>query len=324
MANVSIVIPVYSEQECIREMLDRLMKVQADSPQDSFEFIFVDDGSYDQTLPLLRELAAANDKVKYVSFSRNFGHEAALTAGLDHACGQAVISLDGDLQHPPELIPQLVAKWREGYQIVYAQRQVSESIPWLKNVSSRAFYWLIRRGSATELPPNTANFRLMDRRVVEQFRRLREHNRFGRGLVAWTGFKQASIPYKEDARFAGATKYSMLKSARLAMDAFMSFSNFPLQLIFWAGGLFIGLAVAILLVAIVRLLAFGALPSGTSLIIFCLFATAGVLLVAMGLLGSYIGRIYRHSQDRPLYIVAEKSGSLPPGHQGAFDAQDPS
>ena len=316
MSLISIVIPVYNEQECVARMFERLEALPKD-PSDRWEYIFVDDGSRDRTLAILRELAAGSDRVKYVSFSRNFGHEAALTAGLDHATGDAVITLDGDLQHPPELIPRLLYAWRTGNQIVYARRESSKHLPALKAFLSRWFYRAIRQSSRAEIPPDTANFRLMDRRAVEQFRRLRESSRFGRGLVAWTGFRQAFVPYSEEERFAGTTKYTTWQSARLAADAFVSFTDLPLRLSTWSGAAFLAAAFVLLLVAVVRMLASGGQFGRTALILGCVFLCSGTVLVMMGLMGAYVGRIYRQAQQRPLYIVAEKSPALPPGPEGA-------
>ncbi len=316
MALISIVIPAFNEQDCVPQMVQRLTALPLG--EDRLEMIFVDDGSSDGTLAILRGLAGGDARIKYVSFSRNFGHEAALTAGLDHATGEAVITLDGDLQHPPELIPQLLARWREGNQIVYARRATSESLPWLKAFTSRMFYKAIRYSSPVDIPPDTANFRLMDRRAVEQFRRLREHSRFGRALVAWTGFKTATVPYEEDKRFAGATKYNMLKSARLAVDAFISFTNLPLVLSLWIGAGFVGLSVLIFLVQIGRAIVspWHEFMTGGTLVAF-MFFIGGVILVMLGIVGAYVSRIYQEAQNRPLYIVAEKSDTLPPGPQGA-------
>jgi len=313
---VSVVIPVYNEQECVREMFQRLEALPRD-PADRWEYIFVDDGSRDQTLPILRELAAKSDRVKYISFSRNFGHEAALTAGLDHATGDAVITLDGDLQHPPELIPKLIENWRAGSEIVYARRESAEHLPALKAFLSRWFYRVIRKSSRADIPPNTANFRLMDRRALEQFRRLRETTRFGRGLVAWTGFRQAFVPYRELERFAGRTKYTTWQSARLAIDAFISFTDFPLRLGSWAGVAFLVAAVALFLLAAVRGIFLPVAFAGPELIFSAIFFVGGTILVVLGLLGAYVANIYKQAQGRPLYIVAEKSPTLPAGNEGA-------
>lgn len=315
MALISIVIPAFNEQECVPQMVQRLTALPLG--EDRLEMIFVDDGSSDRTLEILRGLAAADARVRYVSFSRNFGHEAALTAGLDHAMGDAVVTLDGDLQHPPELIPQLLARWREGCQIVYARRQTSESLPWLKAATSRLFYKAIRYSSPVDIPPDTANFRLMDRRAVEQFRRLREHSRFGRALVAWTGFKTATVPYEEDKRFAGATKYNMWKSAKLAVDAFISFTNLPLVLSLWIGAAFVGVSLLILLAKIIDRIAYGEYFMTAGMLVAFMFFIGGVILMMLGIVGAYVLRIYQEAQNRPLYIVAEKSASLPPGQQGA-------
>ncbi|HUT56780.1 MAG TPA: glycosyltransferase family 2 protein [Phycisphaerae bacterium] len=320
MALISVVIPMYNEQECLGPMLERLLALPADQ-KDRYEYIFVDDGSTDGTLAMLRELAGKSEKVKYISFSRNFGHEAALTAGLDHAAGDAVITLDGDLQHPPEAIPDLLAKWREGYQIVYARRQSGEHLPLLKNLLSKTFYRLLRKACPVDIPADAANFRLMDRRAVEQYRRLRERSRFGRGLVAWTGFKQTFVPYAEERRYAGQTKYSTWASARLAIDAFIGFTDLPLRLVYWLAAAMLGVFGVLAALGIVAMFVTSmyALPYFAFASV---FMVGGAVLLALGLVGSYVGRVFRQSQNRPLYIVADKSPSLPPGFEGARDGPD--
>ena len=316
MSQISVVIPVYNEQECIAEMFRRLEALPK-GPEDRWEYIFVDDGSRDRTLEILRDLAGRSDRVRYISFSRNFGHEAALTAGLDHAAGDAVITLDGDLQHPPELIPRLLEEWRAGSQIVYARRESAEHLPALKAFLSRWFYRTIRRSSRADIPADTANFRLMDRRAVVEFRRLREQARFGRGLVAWTGFKQAFVPYREEERFAGATKYTTWQSARLAANAFIAFTDLPLRLGYWLGAAFLAVFAVLTVLAVMLWVFAGSARASYAMLFACLFLVGGTVLVVLGLMGSYIGQVFRQSQGRPLYIVGEKSPALPPGPEGA-------
>ncbi len=315
MTLISVVIPMFNEQACLQPMYDRLKSMAAGAGE-QFEFIFVDDGSGDSTLAMLRQLAAADPSVKYVSFSRNFGHEAAIIAGLDHADGEAVVTLDGDLQHPPEVIPEMIRKWREGYHVVYAQRRAAGHESVLKKIASQSFYRVFRRVSDVNMPLDSANFRLLDRRVVQQVRRLREQARFIRGLVCWVGFRQTGIPYDEGQRAAGETKYSMAKSARLAVDAMMSFANLPFRKVAAVGAV---VSAGAMLVAAVLLLKSMVLwqgaPSGC-LVACGLFFLGGVQLLVLGMVGEYVVRGYRQMQNRPLYIVGEKSPALPPGDEG--------
>ena len=318
MALISVVVPMFNEQECLQAMFDRLSAVRKQVGED-FEFIFVDDGSSDGTLQMLRDLSARDPSVRYVSFSRNFGHEAAIIAGLDHASGDAVITMDGDLQHPPEVIPTMIQKWREGYQVVYTQRRKAGHEGFLKKLTSRGFYKIIRRLSDVNIAADAANFRLMDRRVVDQVRRLREYHRFVRGVVSWVGFRQTGIPYDEEERFAGQTKYSLRKSARLAVDAMMSFANFPLRKAVSWGFLACLLSLGAVLFLLVRSLVLWA-PVPVMAVLLCgLFFLGGVQLVIAGLAGEYAVRTYRQSQNRPLYVVGEKTPVLPKGDEGWHD-----
>lgn len=312
---ISIVIPMFNEQACLQPMYERLRAMSAGAGE-QFEFIFVDDGSSDATLGMLQRLSVSDPAVKFVSFSRNFGHEAAIIAGLDHAEGEAVITLDGDLQHPPELIPEMIKKWREGFHVVYAQRRISGHEGFVKKATSRVFYRVFSRMSDVSMPLDSANFRLMDRRVVQQVRQLREYSRFVRGLVSWVGFRQTGIAYDESRRAAGETKYTLAKSARLAMDALMSFANLPFRKVAVAGAAVSGVAgLSALFVLLKNLILWQAL-SGGCLIACGLFFLGGVQLVVLGLVGEYVVRVYRQVQNRPLYIIGEKSATLPPGNYG--------
>jgi polyisoprenyl-phosphate glycosyltransferase len=316
VSHISVVIPVYNEQDCVPEMFRRLEALPK-APGDQWEYVFVDDGSRDRTLTTLRELSAASPRLRYVSFSRNFGHEAALTAGLDHATGDAVITLDGDLQHPPELIPRLIEEWKAGNQVVYARRESSKHLPPLKAFLSRWFYRAIRRGSRADIPADTANFRLMDRRVVAEFRRLRERARFGRGLVAWTGFRQAFVPYKEDERFAGGTKYTTWQSAGLAANAFIAFTDVPLRAGRWLCAAFGAISAALTILAVALWICEGSTPAAYIFLLACVFLVGGATILSVSLVGVYVGQIFRQSQGRPIYIVGEKSPALPSGPEGA-------
>ena len=309
MSLISIVIPVYNEQPCLEALFERLSKLQATGGEE-YEFIFVDDGSSDGSAEIIRRLAAANDNVKYIVFSRNFGHEAATTAGLDHAVGDAAVIIDADLQDPPEVIPQLIEKWRQGYQIVYAQRRSRKGESWRKRLSSWLFYRIIRKLSDVDIPVDTGDFRLIDRCVLDEFKKCREHDRFVRILVAWTGFRQTGILYDRDQRYAGKSKYSAHSRLILALDVVLGASNLPLRL-----GVFLGLlafAFSLFMVAniVVQKLFFGIPIPGYALLVTGIFFLGGIQLLLIGLVGEYVGRIFRQAQHRPLYIVAERSQDL--------------
>ncbi len=306
MPLISIVIPVYNEQDCLPPFFERLDRLQASRPE-RYEFVFVDDGSSDESRRIITELAAQHPNVKYVFFSRNFGHEMATTAGIDHATGDAVVIIDADLQDPPELIPELIDKWQQGYQVVFAQRRSRTGENILKRFSAWLFYRIICRLSDVDIPPDAGDFRLMDRLAVEHFRRCREHSRFVRGLVAWTGFRQVAVLYDRDQRHGGQAKYGLFKLIVLAFDAVLGFSSVPLRI-----GIFLGLLVCIFSLAMaakvfLAKLIWGIPVPGYAVLVTGMFFLGGVQLFMLGLLGEYIGRIYRESQRRPLYIIDKKS-----------------
>ncbi len=308
----SVVVPVYNEVESLPELYRRVRAVMEDLGQ-PWELVLVDDGSRDGSTELMRQLQAQDPQhVRAVIFARNFGHQIAVTAGLDYARGQAVVIMDADLQDPPEVIPRLVEKWREGYQVVYAVRQAREGETWFKTTTAALFYRLIRRITNVDIPLDTGDFRLMDRRVVEVLRRMRERHRFLRGMVAWVGFRQIGVPYKRAPRFAGETKYPLRKMLKFALDAITGFSYFPLQLATYMGFLSAGLAiVAIPIVAVARMTGSQAFYGQASTLIAVLFL-GGVQLISLGILGEYIGRIYDEIKGRPLYVVAEAPDEPPP------------
>ena len=306
MSLISVVIPVFNEEGNLEALHQRLAALETGGG-DRYEFLFVDDGSRDSSREIIRRLAAADPRVRYLFFSRNFGHEQATTAGLDQVRGDAAVLIDSDLQDPPELIPEMVRKWREGNQVVYAQRRARKGESIFKRATSWFFYRVVRAMSDCDIPQDTGDFRLMDRRVVAAFRRCRERNRFVRGLVAWTGFRQVGVPYDRDERLSGRTKYGVIKLMRLAFDAILGFSTLPLRL-----GLILGLLVsAVAFVEMCRVLYqkffTGLAIPGYALQTAAILLLGGVQLVVIGLVGSYVGRIYRQGQSRPLYIVAEES-----------------
>ncbi|MFN3414417.1 MAG: glycosyltransferase family 2 protein, partial [Thermoanaerobaculum sp.] len=304
---LSVVVPVFNEEENLPELYRRLKAVLSTAVS-SWEVLFVDDGSRDRSWELISGLAESDPHVRGLRFSRNFGHQMAFAAGLDHARGQAVVIMDADLQDPPELIPQLLAKYREGFEVVYAVRVARHGETFFKKLTAKLFYRLLARITSVQIPLDTGDFRLMGRRAVEAFRRLPERHRFTRGLVAWLGFPQTGVPYERAPRHAGTTKYPLRKMVRFAVDAITSFSHVPLQLATWLGFIVSGFAFFYILVVIVLKFAGISWPGYTSIMAAILFL-GGVQLVMVGLLGEYVGRIYDEVKRRPLYLVAEEVGT---------------
>jgi dolichol-phosphate mannosyltransferase len=303
----SIVVPIFNEQETIPEMHRRMTAVM-DSLDGPAELLLVNDGSRDNSLGLLRDLAKGDPRLKVLSFSRNFGHQVAITAGIDYAQGDAVVVIDADLQDPPEVILDLVKEWQAGAELVYAQRAERKGESFFKKFTASFFYRLIASVTDLKIPVDTGDFRLMDRRVVDALKQVREHHRFMRGLSVWVGFKQKGVTYVRQERFAGSSKYPLKKMVRFATDGITSFSYVPLQLATTAGFIFAGLAlVAIPIVAGLRLMGsdffFG---QATTLISVLLLG--GVQLIFLGLIGEYLGRIYDEVKQRPLYLISEKIG----------------
>ncbi|HMN63065.1 MAG TPA: glycosyltransferase family 2 protein [Anaerolinea sp.] len=300
----SIIAPIYNERESMPELLRRVSAVM-DGLGEPWELILVDDGSSDGSTDEIRRLAAQDQRVRPVIFARNFGHQIAVTAGLDYARGDAVVIIDSDLQDPPEVIADLVAKWREGYEVVYAVRAEREGESWFKTFTASLFYRLIFRITDIKIPLDTGDFRLMDRKVVNVMNSMRERDRFLRGMSAWVGFKQVGVAYKRAARFAGSTKYPFRKMLKLALNAITGFSYFPLQVATYIGFIAAGLSILMIpVVIIMRALTASQFVGQASTLVAVLFL-GGVQLISLGILGEYIGRIYDEVKGRPLYIVRE-------------------
>ena len=298
---LSIVIPIYNEAGLLEELWDRL-RVALDPLGLHWEVIFIDDGSRDETWSVLERLARADSRIRALGLSRNFGHQIAISAGLEWARGDAVVIMDGDLQDPPELIPEFVRRWQEGYEVVYAVRARREASA-LKRLAYRAFYRLLARMAEVDIPLDAGDFGLMDRRVVEVLRRMPERNRFVRGLRSWAGFRQIGLPYARPARARGRSKYSWRRLFRLALDGLVAFSTVPLRLATWMGFFVSGVSFVGIVLYLYRYFTTPRVPGFTSLIIALLFL-GGIQLITIGIIGEYIGRIYDEVKQRPLYVVA--------------------
>lgn len=298
----SIVAPAWNEAGSLPEFIKRITATMQNLG-DTWELLLVDDGSTDDTAKIIEQHTAKDKHIRPIFFARNFGHQIAVTAGMDYARGQAVILIDADLQDPPEVIPELVAKWREGNEVVYAVRRQRQGESFFKRFTASLFYRLINRLTEIEIPLDTGDFRLMDRRVVDVLNQMREHHRFLRGMSAWVGFRQVGVPYDRAPRFAGETHYTLQKMLRLALTAITGFSFFPLQLATYLG--FFSAAISVIAIPIVvalRLMGSQAFFGQASTLIAVLFF-GGVQLISLGILGEYIGRLYDEARGRPLYIV---------------------
>jgi len=300
----SIVAPIYNEIENLPNLYRRVSEVM-DSSGQPWELVLVDDGSTDGSTDKIRELAKNDKRVRPVIFARNFGHQVAITAGWDYARGDAIVIIDADLQDPPEVILQLAEKWREGYEVVYAIRAEREGETWFKKITAAAFYRLIHWITDVKIPVDTGDFRLMDRKVVDVLKQMKERHRFPRGMSAWVGFKQVGVEYKRAARVAGVTKYPFKKMLKLALNAITGFSYFPLQVATYFGFVSAGVAIlAIPIVAILRMTGSHFFEGQTTTLVSVLFL-GGVQLISLGILGEYIGRLYDEAKGRPLYIVRD-------------------
>lgn len=300
----SIIAPIYNEIDNLPELYRRVKEVM-DSSGEPWELILVDDGSTDGSTDKIRELAKADKTVRPVIFARNFGHQVAITAGWDYARGDAVVIIDADLQDPPEVILDLAEKWKEGYEVVYATRGEREGESWFKLWTASLFYRIIYRITDVKIPVDTGDFRLMDRKVVDVLKHMKERHRFPRGMSAWVGFRQIGVTYKRAARRSGVTKYPFKKMLRLAINAVTGFSYFPLQVATYFGFISAGIAIlAIPVVIYMRMTGSGAFFGQATTLIAVLFL-GGVQLISLGILGEYIGRLYDEAKGRPLYIVRE-------------------
>jgi glycosyltransferase involved in cell wall biosynthesis len=304
----SIVIPVYNEEAVISETYQRIKKVM-DSTQENYELLFVNDGSRDHTAEMITAISNWDETVKLINFSRNFGHQIAITAGMDYSVGDAIVVIDADLQDPPELILEMIAQWKQGYDIVYAKRVERKGETLFKKQTARLFYRILKASTDIPIPVDTGDFRLIDRKVCEELKRLPEKNRFVRGLVSWVGFKQTAVEYVRDERLAGETKYPLKKMIKLSIDGLTSFSFKPLKAASYLGGT-LSISGFLYLLVLLSLKIFTIVPiAGLHYLAIIQLIVGGFILIMLGIVGEYIGRIYDEARGRPLYIVRDCSGT---------------
>jgi polyisoprenyl-phosphate glycosyltransferase len=301
---ISVVVPVYNEEAVVFESYKRLKGVM-EALNEPYELIFVNDGSRDATPDIVRHICEADSTVHFIDFARNFGHQIAISAGMDYASGEAVVVIDADLQDPPEVIPEMIAKWRKGYDVVYGKRAERKGETLFKRFTSAAFYRVLQKLTDVDIPVDTGDFRLIDRKVCDALKLIKERNRYIRGIISWLGFKQTGVEFVRDKRFAGETKYPLKKMLRFAFDGITSFSVKPLKLSSYVGGIVSFAGFAYLLVVVYQKLFTDRTVTGwASMMAVSLFFN-GVVLMMLGIIGEYIGRIYDEAKGRPLYVVRE-------------------
>ncbi len=307
-ALLSVVIPIYNNADCLDELFHRLRTTLSGVQVEDYEMIFVDDGSRDRSREVLRRLCAQDPRVKLLGLSRNFGHQFAITAGFDGSRGEAVLVMDGDLQDPPEVIPEFLAKWREGFDVVYGVRLERPGESRFKRWTAALFYRLLRKLTRTEIALDSGDFRLLSRRAMDSFNRLRERSRFVRGMVSWLGYSQAPVYYKRAPRFAGHSQYSLARLVKLALDGLVSFSDVPLRMASWLGFAGVGVCLVYLTIEFVKKLLWGVPVRGWASLVAVVIFIGSVQLAVLGMMGQYVGRIYEELKGRPLYIVQERIG----------------
>lgn len=304
MKDLSIIIPIYNEAGNIQVLFERLSNVVRDMNL-NVEYVFVNDGSRDNSIDLIKGLAKTNSEVHYLDFSRNFGHQVAVAAGLDYCTGKSAVIIDADLQDPPELIANLVSKWKEGYEVVYAKRRSREGESFLKKFTAKLFYRTLKRITSINIPVDTGDFRIIDRKVIDVLKKMPEQQKFLRGQISWIGFRQTYIEYDRDERHSGASGYTYKKMLRFALDGITSFSNLPLRFATITGFVVSGIAFLLILYALYeRLVTKNYVPGWASLMLAVLFI-GGVQLISIGIIGEYISRMSSNIRNRPLYILRE-------------------
>ena len=305
MKKISILIPAYNEQEVLEKLYNRLDKLANDNKSYDFEFLFINDGSRDKTLQMIKDYAKSDHRVSYVNFSRNFGKEIAMCAGFDHVTGDATVIIDADLQDPPELIPEMIKYWEEGYDDVYAKRISREGETWFKKFTSAAFYRILQKTTKIPIQIDTGDFRLLDRRCIEALKQIRESQRYTKGMYSWIGYKKKEITYSRDPRAAGTGKWNYMKLFNFAIDGITSFTTAPLRISTIMGFLVSFIAFIFIIVLIVKTLLFKDPVAGYPSLMAVVLFLGGVQLLSLGIIGEYIGRIFNETKERPLYLVEE-------------------
>lgn len=305
MKKISILIPAYNEEDVLDALYNRLVKLAKDNYKYDFEFLFVDDGSSDKTMDIIKDFVKQDDRIAYVSLSRNFGKETAMIAGFDHITGDAMVIIDADLQDPPELIPEMIKYWEEGYDDVYARRSVREGETWFKKFTSNMYYRVLQKLTHIPIQVNTGDFRLLDKKCIEALKQIRESQRNTKGMFSWIGFKKKEIIYKRDPRVAGKTKWNYSKLTNLAIDGITSFTTAPLKISTIFGFIISFIAFIFIIVVIIKKLAFGDPVAGYPSIMAVILFLGGVQLFSIGIIGEYVGRIFNETKKRPLYLVGE-------------------
>ena len=305
MKTITILIPAYNEEAVLPALYERITKLADEEKKYSFEFLFVNDGSRDNTLSMLKDYAQKDSRVSYINLSRNFGKEIAMIAGLDHVKGDATVIIDADLQDPPELIPQMITFWEQGYDDIYAKRKSREGESWFKKLTSKTFYKVLQAVSHVPIQEDTGDFRLLDRRAVEALQKLRESQRYTKGMFSWIGFKKKEILYDRDPRAAGVTKWNYRKLTNFAIDGITSFTTAPLRISTYFGFAISFIAFVYIVFLIFRTLFFGSDLAGYASTMAVILFLGGVQLLSLGIIGEYIGRIFNEVKQRPLYFIEE-------------------
>lgn len=302
---ISILIPAYNEQDNLRHLYERLNKFAGEMPNYNFEFLFINDGSRDKTLEIIKDFAEHDDRIAYVNLSRNYGKETAMIAGLDHVTGDATVIIDADLQDPPELIPQMIKYWEEGYDDIYARRSSRKGESWLKKSTSTVFYKILQHSTRIPIQQDTGDFRLLDRRCVEALKQIRESQRYTKGMFSWIGYKKKEITYERDPRFAGSTKWNYFQLVNLAIEGIVSFTTSPLRISTFMGVIVSLFAFLYMIYLVVRTILVGSDLAGYPSMMAVILFLGGVQLLSIGIIGEYVGRIFNETKNRPLYFVEE-------------------
>ncbi len=309
MKKISILIPAYNEQEVLEHLYQRLGTLANDNKKYQFEFLFVNDGSRDKTIGIIKEYAESDDRVAYVDLSRNFGKEIAMLAGLDHVTGDATVIIDADLQDPPELIPEMIKYWEQGYDDVYAKRNNRQGESWLKKASSKLYYRILQKATHITIQQDTGDFRLLDRRAVDALTQIRESQRYTKGMFSWIGYKKKEITYDRDPRAAGETKWNYGKLINFAIDGLTSFTTAPLRVSSLLGIIVSGIAFIFIVLLVIRTILFGDPVGGYPSLMAVVLFLGGLQLLSLGIIGEYIGRIFNETKNRPLYFIEEYHGA---------------